>query len=160
MPDAAKPGLRPLELVLASIGAGGAVAVLGLVGEAADAPLLIAPLGASAVLVFGLPAAPLAQPRAVIGGSLAGAAVGLLVVAFLGTAPWAIGLGVGLALSLMLATRTLHAPAGGMPVLIAGTHPDPLVFLAALLAATVLLVAMGAAYHRLVTRQAYPQAWI
>jgi len=143
----------------AALAAGGAVAGLGLLGELAQAPMLIAPFGASAILVFALPAAPLAQPRAVVFGNLMGAAIGLAVHAALGSAPLAIGLAVGLTLLAMLTTRTLHAPAGGMPVLIAASAPDPLVFLPTVVAATSALVLAGALYHRFVSRERYPLAW-
>ena len=53
-------------------------------------PFLVAPLGASAVLVFCVPASPLAQPWAVIGGDLLSAAVGLIAGHLIGD-PWAAG---------------------------------------------------------------------
>ncbi|MEC5214928.1 CBS-domain-containing membrane protein [Polaromonas sp. CG_9.5] len=41
-------------------------------------PWLVAPLGASAVLVFALPASPMAQPWAVVGGNTLSALVGIV----------------------------------------------------------------------------------
>jgi CBS-domain-containing membrane protein len=150
---------RWTALVLSALGAGLAVAILGFLGDASDLHLLIAPLGASAVLVFALPASPLAQPRAVIGGNLIGAVVALASLSLLGHAPWALGTAVAITLALMLLTRTLHAPAGGMPVLLADAMPDPWMFLAAVAAGTLLLVTLGTGYHRLLLRQPYPQTW-
>ena len=49
---------------------------------------LIAPLGASAVLVFALPASPLAQPWPVIGGNTIAALVGVACVRWLPDALW------------------------------------------------------------------------
>ena len=46
------------------------------VGGDASLPWLIAPMGASAVLVFGVPASPMAQPWAVVGGDTLSALVG------------------------------------------------------------------------------------
>ena len=43
----------------------------------ADLPIIVAPLGASAVLVFAVPASPLAQPWSVIGGNVVSALVGV-----------------------------------------------------------------------------------
>jgi CBS domain-containing membrane protein len=48
-------------------------------GDLLTHPLLVAPIGASAVLVFAVPASPLAQPRAVIGGNVVSALVGITV---------------------------------------------------------------------------------
>src|ERR1700738_3521876 len=45
-------------------------------GSSAPLPLLIAPMGASAVLLFGVPASPLAQPWSIIGGNLLSGTVG------------------------------------------------------------------------------------
>ena len=48
-----------------------------LLGPNANIPLLVAPMGASAVLLFGVPASPLAQPWSIIGGNLVSATVGV-----------------------------------------------------------------------------------
>ncbi len=73
---------------------------------------LIGSFGASAALLFGAPRAPLAQPRSLIFGQLVAAVCG--VTAF--QARWrrwvAAGLAVGSATALMLATGSLHPPAG------------------------------------------------
>ncbi|MGC2040724.1 HPP family protein, partial [Paraburkholderia caledonica] len=44
-----------------------------LLGPGANIPLLVAPMGASAVLLFAVPASPLAQPWSIIGGNLVSA---------------------------------------------------------------------------------------
>src|SRR3546814_15987357 len=54
-------------------------------GEAGGLPWLVAPLGASAVLVFAVPASPLAQPWPVIGGNLLSAAGGIFMGPVVGT---------------------------------------------------------------------------
>ena len=86
-------------------------------------PWLIAPMGASAVLVFVLPASPLSQPWPVLGGHLVAAAIGLL-------AHWAVplpwlagGVAVGGAIAAMSVTRSLHPPAGGTALLTALASP-------------------------------------
>jgi len=82
-------------------------------------PWLIAPLGASAMLVFCVPASPLAQPWPVIGGSLISAATGLAAGHFLGS-PWlASGAAVGMAIALMTLARCLHPPGGACALLCA-----------------------------------------
>jgi CBS domain-containing membrane protein len=45
---------------------------------------LVAPIGASAVLVFAVPSSPMAQPWAVIGGNVVGVVAGILCVNLLG----------------------------------------------------------------------------
>src|ERR1700754_372302 len=76
----------------------------------AASPWLVAPIGASAVLVFAAPAERLAPPWAVIGGNTVSALVGILCVQAFGDAVWVPALAVGLAIALMFALRCLHPP--------------------------------------------------
>ena len=82
-------------------------------------PMIVAPMGASAVLVFNLPASPLAQPWPVMGGNLVSASAGLLAGMITGS-PWlASGLAVGLSIGGMALARCLHPPGGGTALLFA-----------------------------------------
>lgn len=91
----------------------------GLMGGLSALPFLLAPLGASAVLVFCVPASPLAQPWPVIGGNMISAVVGLSMGHLLGN-PWlAASTGVGLAIAVMSLTRSLHPPGGACALLYA-----------------------------------------
>jgi CBS domain-containing membrane protein len=75
---------------------------------------VVAAVGASSVLIFALPASPLAQPWSVFGGYVVSAAVGVLVA---GTVPWlapAAGIAVGGAILAMITLRCLHPPAGAV----------------------------------------------
>ena len=87
-------------------------------------PWIFAPIGASAVLMFALPASPLSQPWPLVGGHLVSAAIGLMLHALLGTSALAIGLAVGGSIAAMSVLRCLHAPAGGTAVLTAMTSPQ------------------------------------
>ncbi|WP_374529766.1 HPP family protein, partial [Novosphingobium sp.] len=90
-------------------------------------PLLVAPLGASAVLVFAVPASPLAQPWSVIGGSLISGAIGLATGHFLGAPVLSASIAVGLAIAVMSMLRCLHPPGGACALLCAlgATGHDP-----------------------------------
>ncbi|MBF0399220.1 MAG: HPP family protein [Magnetococcales bacterium] len=104
----------------------GAVLGIGLVAfldarffAPADWSLLIGSFGASAVLIYGAPNSPLAQPRNLIGGHLVSAVVGVMLFQWTGNIPWlAAALAVSLAIACMHLTRTLHPP-GGATALIA-----------------------------------------
>lgn len=95
------------------------VTMLLLRGFAPGLPLILAPMGASAVLVFGLPASPLAQPWPVIGGNLVAALVGLLAGMATGSPVLAASLAVGFAIAAMSVCRCLHPPGGGTALLYA-----------------------------------------
>ncbi|MBH0044231.1 HPP family protein [Pseudoalteromonas sp. SWXJZ10B] len=79
---------------------------------------LMAPFGATAVLVFGIPNSPLAQPKNVIFGHLLTAFVGIVFVTYVGDGSVSIALAVGFAITLMMLTKTVHPAAGANPILI------------------------------------------
>lgn len=125
-PGAVAPGTAATASKLSKSGfvvrglIGGAIAVtmLGLTGAALQQTVLIAPFGASCVLLFAAPESPFAQPRNLVCGHLITATVGLLTLWLLGHSIWAMGLAVGLVIALMDLTRTVHPPAGANPIVI------------------------------------------
>ncbi len=121
---------------------------------------LIAPLGASAVLLFAVPNSPLAQPWSALVGNVGSALVALAVMAAVHQPVLAAGLAVGLAILAMLLLRALHPP-GGAVALTAALNPDMVdalglryvvgpVFLG-----TLALVALAVLWHRM-TGRVYP----
>lgn len=118
---------------------------------------LIAPLGASAVLVFALPASPLAQPWPVIGGNTLAALAGVACARWLpADTVWAGALATALAIGLMFTLRCLHPPGGAVALLAVLTHRAELPFaLLPVLADSLLLVLAGVAYNSLTGRR-YP----
>lgn len=89
-----------------------ALAARTAVGAAPSWPWLLAPVGASAVLVFALPASPLAQPWPVIGGDLISAVVGLIAAHFIPVPMLAAAIAVAAAIGAMSVFRCLHPPGG------------------------------------------------
>lgn len=77
-------------------------------------PQMIAPMGACAVLLFALPASPLAQPWSVLGGNLIAALVGITCAHWIDNPAGAAALAVALSLCMMLSLRCLHPPAGAI----------------------------------------------
>ncbi len=119
-------------------------------------PWLVAPIGASAVLVFGVPGSPMAQPWAVIGGNTVSALAGIGCVLALGSGPWVAALAVGLAIAAMFTLRCLHPPGGACALVTAlGTVSDPHFALVPVLLNSVVLVIAGVAYNS-ATRRRYP----
>ncbi|MES3084194.1 HPP family protein [Sphingomonas faeni] len=76
--------------------------------------LIAAPMGAAAVLVFAVPASPLAQPWPVIGGNIIAALVGVTVRMLVPAPELAAPIAVGAAILMMSLTRSLHPPAGAV----------------------------------------------
>lgn len=158
--------MNPREAVRAGFGALLGVALCGLLarlfaeGRFSHAPLLVAPIGASAVLVFAAPAAPLAQPRAVLGGNVLSALIGVTVALIIPEPTIAAAVAVALAIVAMALTGCLHPPGGAVAlgaVLAAGAgHAESFGYvLVPVGLCSLLLILLGAAYGRL-TGHSYP----
>jgi len=119
---------------------------------------IVAPMGASAVLVFAVPASPLAQPWSVIGGNTLSALVGIACANWIGPVDLAAGVAVGVAIAMMFTLRCLHPPGGASALMmVLGGVTDPHVALAPVLINTVLLVAVGIVWNSATGRR-YPHA--
>jgi len=77
-------------------------------------PWFIAPMGASAVLLFAVPASPLAQPWSIIGGNLVSALIGVSCQQWLGHGGAVAALAGATAVMAMFALRCLHPPGGAV----------------------------------------------
>ncbi|MFT3721646.1 HPP family protein [Pseudorhodoferax sp.] len=118
---------------------------------------LVAPMGATAVLVFAVPASPLAQPWPALAGNTVSALVGALCLRLVGDPALAAPLAVGLAIACMFALRCLHPPGGASALLAVLTGAQPGFAFSPVLLDTLVIVLAGIAYNRL-TGRAYPQA--
>lgn len=85
-----------------------------LVTDDATLPLIVAPMGASAVLLFAVPQSPLARPWSVIGGNTLSALVGVAAMMLCGpiSTVLAAAVAVAAAIAVMSAARCLHPPGG------------------------------------------------
>lgn len=146
------------DRLLACIGALIGVALTSLVSatalhEWAPLPLLVAPIGASAVLVFAVPASPLAQPWSVVGGNVVSALVGVAAVRFVPIPYLAVGVAVGGAILAMSLLRCLHPPGGaaaltaviGGPAVLGAGYAFPFVPVGI---NSLILILTGIAFHR------------
>ena len=84
------------------------------VGGGMALPLIIAPVGASAVLLFAAPASPLAQPWPMIGGNLVSAIIGVTCAHWIHDPLFAAPLATTLAIAAMFTLRCLHPPSGAV----------------------------------------------
>ncbi len=152
------PGATGRGRIVACVGAAVGIILTGLIGallhgDGEALPWIVAPMGASAVLLFAVPASPMAQPWPIIGGNALSALVGFAVGEALGHGAIACGIGVGLAIGVMSVTRSLHPPGGAAAL--TGVLGSALVSdaswwfpLAPVALDAVVLVAVGWAFHR------------
>lgn len=141
--------------LLAGIGAALTLSILSYLDAFTQTGLwLMAPFGASTVLVFGVPNSPLAQAKNVIFGHLISATVGLVFVQYIGVYPWSLALATGIAITLMLATKTTHPPAGANPMLIMMTAQSWGFLVSPVLAGVLIIVVMGYVYKKMLNKVA------
>ncbi|CAN7228351.1 HPP family protein [Duganella sp. LjRoot269] len=140
-------------------------ALIGLYLFPGGSIFLVAPIGASSVLLFALPASPLAQPWSAIGGNVVSGLMGVICMRCFGEVlpvPLLCALAASTAIAAMFALRCLHPPGGavaltaviGGPAIHAAGFAFPLV---TVLADTTLLAVMAILYNNLTGRR-YPHA--
>ncbi|GAB3628685.1 Inosine-5'-monophosphate dehydrogenase [Pandoraea terrae] len=164
------PAVAPVrwsERLRAGFGALVGIALTGgsmhwLLGPAASIPWLVAPMGASAVLLFGVPASPLAQPWSILGGNLIAATVGVACANYFGSPVPAAAAAVGVTIALMFTFRCVHPPSGAVALtaVLGGPSVHALGFgfvLEPIAVQSVALLGTAILYHAL-TGHRYPHA--
>ena len=156
-----QPRFQRHQIGVTSLAGLSAVLLLGLLSHWSGQPLIVAPLGASSVLLFGYPASPLAQPRNIVLGNLLGGLVGVLLVSTVGQGAWVLALAVGLSILMGQQLRCLHPPAGGMAFLAVFLGASWSFLLCPVLIGSLLLVLLAWAFSRWVPgAMPYPRHWL
>lgn len=150
-----QPAMPNRQALIAGIGGLIAIAAAAGLTQLSGTPLLMAPFGASCVLLFSVAASPLSQPINVVGGHILASIVGLALRAVLPNEWWAVGIAVGLAIGLMAALRITHPPAGADPIVIFAADPEWAYLATPVVTGSVLLVVVAYITHRLSGTQ-YP----
>ena len=115
--------IEPIDHIWTFLGAFAGIGLIGFLQSTkfseTDNVFLIGSLGASAVLIFGSPNSPLAQPRNLLGGHLISAFIGVAIQLLIPNQLWlSSALAVSTSIVLMQITKTMHPP-GGATALIA-----------------------------------------
>ncbi|WP_375748292.1 HPP family protein [Vibrio sp. HN007] len=156
------PKSTGLQLAKGFIGGTLGILVLSLLGQYSGTPWLMAPFGATCVLLFAVPSSPLAQPRNVIGGHFVAALVGLIALYAFGDSIYVMSLAVGFAIVLMQLLRMVHPPAGANPIVIilAGTVAVDFSFLITpVLVGSVALVCIATIVNNTSSPAKWPLYW-
>lgn len=159
------PGATLRSRLVGSVGALLSLSLTALIcslvtGNGYTTALLVAPMGATAVLLFAVPASPLAQPWPIVGGNGLSALIGVAAAIMIGSDIVAAGVAVGAAIAVMAVTRCLHPPGGAAALLavLGGSEITDLgfgfAFVPVALNAAVLTLC-GVAFHRIVGER-YP----
>jgi CBS-domain-containing membrane protein len=132
------------------------IAIVGGIAAWTELPLLLAPLGATAGLLFGQPSSPLSQPINVMGGYLIGTVV-CEIAFFVFPGAWlAAAVAVGVTIVAMRALRLTHPPAAALPILGFGEDVHGVELFLVVFLASILLIALALVVHRIPPRRPYP----
>ncbi|WP_137155283.1 HPP family protein [Rhizobium sp. FKL33] len=151
-----EPPGQALSHLKSGCGAVLAMSGIGGVAVATGMPFLLAPFGATAVLLFGQPKSPLAQPANVFGGYFVAALIGSLAVWLFPGAWLAAAVAVGLTIAVMLILRVTHPPAGAIPLVAFASHFSLPLLMAVVSAGSALMISIAVLHHRLPPSQQYP----
>ena len=144
---------------LAGIGATVCISLLAYFSSQTEVLLLMAPFGATMVILFGLPESPLAQPKNIVLGHLITVAVGMIILYSLGVNAFSLGIAVGLSILLMLLTNTTHPPAGANPLVVMLAGEDWSFMMMPVAFGAFVIVLFGWLYHKYVSQRQYPAKW-
>jgi len=144
------------EHAKSALGAVLGILAIGALAYVTALPLLLAPLGATAVILFGYPGGALAQPVNVFGGYLLATVVGVVTALVFPGQWWMAAPAVGLTLFGMQTLRITHPPAGAVPVLALQMPGDSATLFVTLLVACLGMLLLAVIVHRLPPRRTYP----
>lgn len=147
------------SIIFAWIGVFVAISTVAVLTNITKYPLVLGSFGASCVLLFGFPKSPFSQPRNVIIGHTLSSFIGLLFYHFVGHEWWSLGLALATAIAMMIATRTVHPPAGSNPVIVYLTGAKWNFLLTPTLIGAIILVIVALLYINIDKKQHYPLYW-
>ena len=112
------PAPQSIDLIRGLVGGTLSILILIFLSKLTNNLFIMAPFGATCVLLYAVSQSPLAQPRNVILGHFISALIGLLFLKFFGNSAFSIALSVGCAITAMQFLRCIHPPAGANPLVI------------------------------------------
>jgi uncharacterized membrane protein YgaE (UPF0421/DUF939 family) len=157
--SAYQPRFSMEQIMLSYVGSFLGIAALAYISVGTSYPLIAAPFGAAAVLVFAVPSSPLAQPRNLILGNSIGAVVGIIMVHLFGSEPWVMALAVATAIKLMQITRTLHPPGGAVALVGVMSHAQWAFLFTPVLTGSIVLLLCTWIFNNLMPGRSYPKHW-
>lgn len=146
-------------ILFAWIGGFIAISSVAILTNITNQPLVLGSFGASCVLLFGFPKSPFSQPRNVILGHLFSSFTGLFFYHLIGGEWWSLGLALATAIALMIATRTVHPPAGSNPVIVFLAGAEWPFLITPTFVGAIILVIVALLYININKEQQYPSYW-
>ncbi len=153
------PSVSIKEILFAFVGGLIAISIIGFLTKNYNNLLVMGSFGASCVLLFGYANSPFSQPRNVILGHFISTFIGLLFLHLVSPQWWSMAFALATAIAVMIATKTVHPPAGSNPLIVflLGANWDYLIFPS--LFGSIVLVVVALFYNNLHKNRSYPQYW-
>jgi CBS-domain-containing membrane protein len=159
------------EMISSTIGAFLGIAAIYYIGHLhelriEDSLFLVGSFGASAVLIYGVPNSPYAQPRNLIGGHILSATIGVSAVYLLpGNIMLSAAVAVSLAIFCMHYFRVIHPPGGATALIavIGGSKIHGLGYwyvLTPIALGAVVMLVVAVIVNNLTPGRRYPQYWV
>ena len=145
------------QVLFSYVGSFLGIATLAYLSVGSGYPLIAAPFGAAAVLVFAVPNAALAQPRNLIFGNLLGAIIAVVMVFIFGSEPWVMALAVATAIKLMQLTKTLHPPGGAVALVGVMSNAEASFILTPVLVGSIILLFCTLVFNNMMPGRSYPK---
>ena len=157
-----QPYFKYKKILISFVGALIAINMLALVVSIyKDQSLLIAPFGASTVLLFGFEESRLSQPRNLIMGNLLGGISAVFSFNCFGNNSFSCGIAVAISIALGQLFRCLHPPAGAVAFLGVISKANLNFVLSPVLLGSFVLVIWGIIFNRIFNKKkSYPVHWI
>ena len=145
-----------INAILSALGAFFFISFLAFLENSFEGTIwLIPPFGASMVLVMAVHDSPLAKPTNILLGHILSALSGVIILYLIGDHFLALGLAVGLAIFVMIITKTIHPPAGANPIIVILTGQGISFVLFPVAVGAFMLVIFAYLYNKLLKRN-YP----
>lgn len=147
------------SIFLAWLGGVIAISAVASLTSLGGVPLVLGSFGATCVLAFGYPDVPFSQPRNIVFGHFLSSLIGLIFLTVFGSHWWAVGLATGTAIAVMMATRTVHPPAGSNPVIVFLSQPGWSFLLYPTLVGALVVTVVAMLYNNATRPSNYPKYW-
>ena len=142
-----------INALFSSLGAFVCIGFLAYLNSSIEGAIwLIPPFGASMVLVMAVYDSPLAKPKNLILGHILSALSGVIIFYLLGNTFISLGLGVALAVFVIMMTNTVHPPAGANPIIVILTGQSLSFVLLPVAVGAFIIVVFAYLYNRLLKR--------
>lgn len=148
------------DILLTSGGVALAILCVAWLTLLSNTVFVLGSFGSSCVILFCYPESRFSQPRNFVAGHFLSSLIGLSFLHLVGPQWWAMAVATGVVTATMMATRTLHPPAGSNPLIVYLMHSDWEFLWFPTLVGALVVQGVAVLYHKWISKSKYPQSWL